>query len=138
MPTIRLASLVDLDRVRDAYVAWGYNGGVTESDLVYVAESSGALIGVVRRTREHGVTLLRGMHVAPTHQRRGVGSGLLAAFTQDLAGTECWCLPYTHLVSFYSSGGFTTVPHLAAPTSLQHRLAEYRARGLDVLVMLRR
>lgn len=107
-------------------------------DLVYLAEDNGALVGVVRRTQEHGVSILRGMNVAPAYQRQGIGSQLLAALTRELGNVECWCLPYRHLVSFYSAGGFALVPDSELPPFLQRRLQDYRTRGLDCLAMQRR
>ncbi|TMH63612.1 MAG: GNAT family N-acetyltransferase [Betaproteobacteria bacterium] len=81
-----------MPRVRRAYEEWGYNGGVDDGDVVYVAEAADAVVGLVRRTHEYGVTMLRGMHVAPGDQRRGIGSSLLSAFTHDLAKRACFCV----------------------------------------------
>jgi GNAT superfamily N-acetyltransferase len=135
--TIRTAAAEEHGRAAKAYEAWGYGSGVRPDDVVYVAEAGGELVGVVRRAVEHGVTMLRGMQIAPEWRRRGVGSQLLAAFVADLAGAECHCIPYTHLVGFYGAGGFAIVEEADAPAFLQARLAEYRARGLSVLVMRR-
>jgi GNAT superfamily N-acetyltransferase len=135
--TIRVASAGDFERVREAYAAWGYDGGVSPADVVYVAERGRELTGVVRRTREHGVTMLRGMQVAPAWRRRRIGSRLLHTFVADLGGEECYCVPYTHLITFYGVAGFGATREDIAPPFLQERLVGYRARGLDVLLMRR-
>ena len=135
--TIRLARPEEHARAAQAYEAWGYRGGVRPEDAVYVAEADGELAGVVRRTVEEGVTMLRGMQVAPEWRRRGIGTRLLRAFVADLGDGECWCIPYLHLTDFYGMEGFETVPGPNPPAFLQARLAEYRARGLSVLIMRR-
>lgn len=133
---IRVARQEEHPRVAETYVAWGYGGGVLPSDVVYVAEENGALIGIVRRTVEEGVTMLRGMQIAPDRRGRGIGARLLRAFVADLDGA-CTCIPYTHLTRFYGSEGFAVVADDDAPAFLQARLATYRARGLSVLAMRR-
>lgn len=133
---IRVARPEEHPRVAETYVAWGYGGGVLPSDMVYVAEEDGALIGIVRRTVEEGVTMLRGMQVAPERRGRGIGARLLRAFVADLDGA-CTCIPYTHLTRFYGAEGFAVVADDDAPAFLQARLATYRARGLSVLAMRR-
>ena len=82
--TLRIATPAEYPRIRAAYTAWGYNGGVAPDDVVYIAERGEALLGVVRRTLEHEVTMLRGMYIAPTEQRHGIGSQLLNAFVAEL------------------------------------------------------
>jgi len=120
-----------------AYHAWGYRAGIAPADRVYVAELGGVLAGIVRRTREHGVAMLRGMQVAPEHQRRGIGRQLLTAFVSELGGEPCFCVPYAHLAAFYASAGFRAISGADVPPFLVERVAGYRADGLDVLVMRR-
>lgn len=136
--TIRIARPEEHARAAEAYGVWGYGGGVRPEDVVYVAEADGELVGVVRRTVEDdGVTMLRGMQVAPEWQRRGIGSRMLGALVADLGGAECYCVPYTHLTGFYGAAGFTTVADADAPAFLRERVVRYRADGLSVLLMRR-
>jgi hypothetical protein len=135
--TVRLAALDEYARVRSAYAAWGYDGGLSADDVVYVAVRGTEMVGAVRRTREHGVTMLRGMRVADAWQRRRIGTRLLGAFVADLGREDCYCVPYTRLMTFYGAAGFGAVRDEVAPPFLRERLADYRRRGLDVLVMRR-
>jgi GNAT superfamily N-acetyltransferase len=135
--TIRVARPEEYARIRETYEAWGYGGGVQPEDVVYLAEAGGELAGVVRRTHEHGVTMLRGMQVAPEWRGRGVGRRLLNALVADLGGEECFCVPYTHLTGFYGAAGFVEIAEEYAPPFLRPRLAGYLTRGLSVLVMRR-
>lgn len=135
--TIRVADQSDRDRILFAYRAWNYQGGFAPADLVWLAESRSELIGVVRLSLENGVLVLRGMRVAEPWRRRGVGSRLLHALAGWLGDRVCYCLPYSHLVSFYSQIGFAELTPVDAPPFLAHRLADYRHRELDVTLMVR-
>jgi GNAT superfamily N-acetyltransferase len=135
--TIRTARPDEHARAREAYEAWGYGGGVQPDDVVYLAEAGGELVGLVRRTREQGVTMLRGMQVARDWRGRGVGARLLEAFVAELGAEPCYCIPYTHLAGFYGAAGFTELPEESAPPFLRYRIAGYRTRGLSVLLMWR-
>jgi len=135
--TFRIAAAEEYPDVAAAYAAWGYRGGVLPNDIVYVAEVNRELAGIVRRTCEHGIVMLRGMYVAPQQQRLGIGSQLLTRFVNDLHDVVCYCVPLAHLENFYSQGGFVPLAEEAAPRFLQDRLAKYRKDGLDVLVMRR-
>jgi N-acetylglutamate synthase-like GNAT family acetyltransferase len=123
--------------VAELYERWGYHGGLLDSDIIYVAEAAGKLVGIVRRAMEHGVLMLRGMQIDPAHQRQGVGTQLLRALVADVAGRECFCVPFAHLPTFYRQGGFEVYPETAAPHFLVERLARYRRAGHDVIVMRR-
>lgn len=126
---IRRASAEDIPQVLRFYAGRGYGGGTTPSDTVLLAEEGGRLIGVVRLAPEHGTTVLRGMQVHPDHQRRGVGSRLLARISEELGESACYCIPYAHLVQFYSQGGFDVIEPSQAPQFLKERLESYQARG---------
>lgn len=134
---IRIAAAHEYADLRHAYGRWGYDGGILADDRVYVAEERGAYVGIVRRTREEGVTMLRGMQVAPECQRRGIGRKLLTAFSGDLGAEACYCIPYDHLTGFYGLVGFAPVAESDAPEFLRARLETYRSQGLRVLVMCR-
>jgi len=134
---LRIASPTEYDRIDAAYVVWGYQGGVSANDVIYIAERNTDLVGAVRRTQEHEVAMLRGMYVAPAHHRQGIGSRLLARFVKDLDETPCYCVPYSHLQAFYGRGGFMPISEETAPQFLRERLAAYRSRGLNMLVMYR-
>jgi GNAT superfamily N-acetyltransferase len=135
--TVRPAAPDEYSKVRAAYTAWGYDGGLATEDVVYVAVRGTELVGAVRRTREHGVTMLRGMRVADAWQRRRIGTRLLRAFVAELDREDCYCVPYSHLIMFYGRAGFGAVRDETTPPFLRERLSDYRRRGLDVLVMLR-
>jgi GNAT superfamily N-acetyltransferase len=135
--TFRRALPPDYPRIEAAYATWGYGGGVSPDDELYLGERGAALVAVVRKTHEDELVLLRGMYVAPELQRQGIGSRLLDVFVGDLEGRACYCVPYRHLRGFYARGGFAPVLAEDAPEYLKRRRESYRERGLDVLIMRR-
>lgn len=134
---IRIAHPDEYEQLAALYLSWGYRGGLSSADVVYVAERGGRIAGLVRRTHEGGMTMLRGMYVDPAQQRRRVGTHLLRALVEDLNGAEWFCLPFAHLIAFYEGAGFAVVAEDAAPPFLVERLRRYRQEGRDVLIMRR-
>lgn len=134
---VRTATNSELSEVEALYAICGYRGGVDAADTTFLARSQGLLIGAVRICTEHGVTVLRGMHVLPSFQRQGAGSRLLSATIPLLNKGPSYCLPYNHLVSFYGSASFETANPNHVPAFLRDRLAVYLARGQDIIAMAR-
>jgi hypothetical protein len=62
---------------------------------------------------------------------------MLEAIAAWLGDRECYCVPYPHLVEFYAQIGFAVFEPAAAPAFLAERVAEYRRRGQDVILMRR-
>jgi GNAT superfamily N-acetyltransferase len=106
MISIRTANPTDHAKILEAYAAWGYGGGLSPSDTVFLAFQDSELIGLVRMVPESGALVLRGMYMSPTYQRHGIGTQLLHAAMAWLGEQECYCLPHIHLVGFYSQVGF--------------------------------
>ncbi|MFN2637468.1 MAG: GNAT family N-acetyltransferase, partial [Gemmatimonadaceae bacterium] len=134
---VRVAQPDEHEQLAELYLRWDYRGGIDDADIVYVAEQGDRPVGLVRRTFECGVTMLRGMHVDPAHHSQGVGSQLLHALVADLTGQECFCMPFTHLIAFYERGAFAVIDEDAAPEFLVKRLYQYRQKGYNVLIMRR-
>jgi GNAT superfamily N-acetyltransferase len=136
-PVIRIASSEEHGRIKTMCADWGYDVTLNSSDTVFLAEEADKGVGMVRRTTEEGVLMLRTMLVAPAARDRGIGTQLVQAFVPLLEGQECYCVPYRHLIRFYEHGGFLRVESRHAPVFLQERLADYRSEGLDVVLMRR-
>ena len=136
---VRRAIAEDISRVLKFYAGRRYGGGIRPEDALLLAEHDGELIGIVRLTTEESLVVLRGMQVHPRFQRQGIGKRLLATVAQELDGKGCFCIPYAHLVGFYSGIGFHVIEPAKAPTFLQRRLEKYRDRGdgNDYLIMRR-
>lgn len=134
---VRRAHSDDLPRVARFYAEAGYDGGVTEDDVVFMAEVSGALVGAVRLTREHGVRMLRGMQIVPARRRQGIGRTLLQRLVEAVADEPCFCIPYAHLTGFYGAAGFALAGSRELPAFLGRRLEQYRAEGKNVVAMVR-
>jgi GNAT superfamily N-acetyltransferase len=91
----------------------------------------------VRIADEHGVLVLRGMRVAESVQRRGIGTRLLEEIAAWLGPRECFCVPYAHLVSFYAQAGFVQIELESGPAFLAQRVRDYCESGLDAILMKR-
>jgi len=138
MGKVEVAQPSELEEVAAFYKHCGYGGGVSERETTLVLRVGGQLIGAVRLCPEEGYVVLRGMQVHPAFQRQGVGYRLLSACVPFLEKRQrSFCLPYTHLVSFYEKAGFSEVPSTELPAFLSARLSSYLARGQQVLAMAR-
>ncbi len=135
---VRRAGADERAAVRAFYAAQGYAASIADEDVVVIAIADGAWIGIVRLAREDGVTVLRGMRVVETWQRRGIGTRMLVAVDRALAGAPCYCIPYRHLVGFYAQIGFREIAEAAAPRFLAERVASYRAARADAITLMYR
>ena len=132
------ASLDHLGKIREFYQRVGYAADISEDDDIITARMDGDIIGAVRLCQENGVTVLRGMYVADDFQRAGVGTILLKKFLKLLAEKnigEAYCIPYTHLETFYARIGFRQITPLAAPEFLRRRLLKYLNEERDCILM---
>lgn len=119
------------------YASLQFGSVASSGDTLILARQSGTLAGVVRLCREQGHFVLRGMLVDVLLRHQGIGQQLLTVLVGQLGGQACYALPFRHLPAFYGRGGFQPCPIRDAPLHLQQRYADYRAGGLDVVIMKR-
>jgi len=138
MITTRRARHDEYEKITAFYRENGYGVPIKETDLLAVAETDGALCGILRLCEENDVLVLRGMRVSLNVQRQGVGT-LLLRYVESLIGKrECFCIPHRHLESFYGQIGFVEMAESSVPPFLAMRCATYRKEhGLDVILMVR-
>ncbi|MDJ0711799.1 MAG: GNAT family N-acetyltransferase [Woeseiaceae bacterium] len=115
----------------------GYSGGHSSSDTVLIAVQRDSLVGVVRLCSEHQITVLRGMQVLPDFQQQGIGRALLEKCLSKVGDAVCYCIPWSHLEQFYSTGGFKRCEKNDVPEFLSERFSGYVAQGRDVILMRR-
>jgi orotate phosphoribosyltransferase len=108
------------------YRAAGYARRVGSDDQILLVELGSELVGAVRLAVENGETVLRGMRIAPEHQRAKIGTRLLEAAAATLGDRSCHLIGYDHLVGFYGQIGFREIEPSTAPPFLAARLEEYR------------
>ena len=132
---IRIARLDEYSRVLDVYGALGYRRTIDPADTVWLAESEGEVVGIVRVAAEQGTLVLRGMRIAEHARRQGLGTRMLQAIVQWLGDRECYCVPYPHLVGFYGLIGFTELEPAGVPAFLVERVGEYRRSGQEAILM---
>lgn len=134
---IVLAKTTDLVSVNSFYEEVGYREGCRQSDHILVAKDEQKIVGAVRLCEEGGTLVLRGMYVAEERCGKGLGSRLLEAASAAIGEVECWCVPYVHLVDFYSRIGFCELEGETVPTFLAERLARYCSNKQAVTIMRR-
>ena len=112
-------------------------GGLRARDTVLAAVRASTLVGVVRLCPEHGVVVLRGMQVLPDFERQGIGLDLLDKCLPKVNDSLCYCIPWSYLEQFYSSGGFERSEPADVPGFLSRRYFGYLQKGRDVILMQR-
>ena len=112
-----------------------YGGSVAPGDIVVCAREEGRIIGAGRLSEEEGVLVLRGMRILREQRGRGVGKAILDSLVIEGSSRDCYCIPYSYLRQFYAAKGFDDITPSEAPNFLCDRFRDYRARGLDVILM---
>lgn len=113
----------------------GYGCDVHPDDRLLVAKLDQSIIAAARLCTEDGTLVLRGMYVDEDHQGQGIGFTLLGSLSAMIGSSECWCIPFTHLTSFYSRIGFEVCEGEEIPQFLSERWERYRANGQKVVIM---
>ncbi|BAZ37141.1 hypothetical protein NIES4101_30620 [Calothrix sp. NIES-4101] len=137
MTEIRRARLLDIESIRAFYKQCGYGGDLSEEALTLMAQLEGQIIGAVRLCPNIDFFTLRGMQVLAPFQRQGIGTRLLQACIDQLAGQVCYCIPWQHLKSFYQQLGFREVSPNEVPNLLSERFNNYISRNMNVILMHR-
>ena len=119
------------------YEITGYKGTFIEGDDLYYAEDDGLKLGVVRISKEHDISVLRGMYILSPYQGKGIGTKLLEYIEPMLCCEPVYCIPKDHLINFYGKVGFRVIEPTDAPGFLVERLNSYIEKNLKVLIMKR-
>ncbi|WP_414530124.1 GNAT family N-acetyltransferase [Nodularia chucula] len=101
MLTISQAKPHDIENIKIFYSQCGYGGGVSDKDLILIAQLQEKIVGAVRLCPDNGFIVLRGMQVLAQFQHQGIGRQLLLACKEQLNDQVCYCIPWYHLQSFY-------------------------------------
>src|SRR5947209_3464589 len=119
------------------YASVGYLGLITPTSVVIAARDGNAIVGAARTVRENGVLVLRGMMIAPSYQRRGLGTRMLWELDKHIGRSECFCLPHGWLQNFYGQIGFATIADDISPSHLRERLKAGRIKYPQLVIMRR-
>ena len=135
---IRQAEKGEYNLVSEHYRYCGYNGGLTEADLVVIACENQYIIAAVRICFENGEKVLRGMQVKPQYRNKGIGTEILQFLNERLDLLDCYCLPFTHLRNFYSQIEFEEIEISDTPFFLAERLKSYLESGDRSIIIMKR
>jgi GNAT superfamily N-acetyltransferase len=135
--TILRETAADFPDVQAFYTSVGYSQAITADCVVISAKAEDKIVGAVRLLQENAVLVLRGMQIAQSYQRRGIGTLMLWELSKFIGSRECFCLPHAWLEGFYGIIGFAKIEDGEAPLHLLERLGEYRKRHSQLIIMRR-
>ena len=128
----------EFERVAAFYRASAYRPPLAVTDRFIIAEDEAGICGALRLCSEEGLLVLRGMRVAPSRQRQGIGTQLLERAAGAIGERECCCIPHRILSGFYAQAGFEEIAVGEAPAFLRDRWRQYtEGYALDVILMRR-
>ena len=130
--------VIPADRWREPYMPSDeLEKEIAEGVAFWVAEEDGRLLAVMGIQDKGEVALVRHAYVAPTAQRKGVGTSLLR-HVQGLTGKPfligTWA-DASWAIEFYRRNGFTVVPN-TRKNSLLRRYWSIPARQIETSVVL--
>ena len=123
--------------VQKFYTTVQYYSKIQPDDVVFSCYENDQIIGVVRLAPEKEVFVLRGMMIAPSHQRKGIGSLMLKELEKEIIAQDCFCIPHDWLESFYGQIGFKKIEDSSAPSHLRDRITAYK-KDYPQLIMMKR
>ncbi len=133
------ATLEDMPTVYAFYKSVHYGKPFSSTDVTFIAKKDQQIIGVVRLENENNIFFLRGMQIKSDARGQGIGKQLLKYFMSYLGDKPCYCIPYRHLINFYSSVGFTVINNAAAPAFIADRFNDYisQKNGKEYVLMFK-
>jgi len=133
--TIKQAEHYSLPLVKQFYKKNGMRAQAPRGETIFVATKGTQLIAALRLSPAGNDYLLRSMCVNAELRQRGIGSYLLQQIQGELNAIECYCFPYSHLVSFYAASGFALVDIDTAPAAIRDKFQRYLNNGKDICLM---
>ncbi|OGA09827.1 MAG: GNAT family N-acetyltransferase [Betaproteobacteria bacterium RIFCSPHIGHO2_12_FULL_69_13] len=130
--------VIPADRWREPYMPPDeLDKEIADGVIFWVAEEDGRLLGVMGIQDKEEVALVRHAYVAPSVQRRGVGTNLLRhvqGLTSKPILIGTWA-DASWAIEFYRRNGFTVVPN-TYKDSLLRRYWSIPARQVETSVVL--
>ena len=106
-----------------------------KGETIFIASLDSRIIAALRLSPVGHNYLLRSMCVSSELRNQGIGSFLLQQIQPDLADINCYCFPYSHLESFYSSAGFSLINIETAPEAIRDKFQRYVNNGKKICLM---
>lgn len=128
-----------LGEIISFYESQGYYGGAKEEDVILLTKENDELICVLRIAVESNIPVLRGMFLREDKRGNGLGKKILKEIEPLLHEymKTSYCIPKSHLESFYALIGFKKINPSEAPSFLKERINGYLHEGYDVILMER-
>ncbi|GAJ74273.1 LOW QUALITY PROTEIN: predicted acyltransferase [Vibrio sp. JCM 18904] len=111
-------------------------GRAKKDELIITASHKGEIIALLRLKSVDKVRLLTGMLVIPkVRGGTGIGKELLTHCKKNVFTDGDYCFAFTHLESYYSKHGFTTIDCSELPHPLKMAFQRYVDSGKDLIPM---
>ncbi len=133
--TFKQADHYNLPRVKQFYKQNGMRAQAPKGDNIYIATLDTKIVAALRLQPVGDVFLLRSMCVDASLRHQGVGTALLAFLQPQLGNIECYCFPFEHLIAFYQSASFTSVPRESTPEVIYSKYDRYIGNGKKIGLM---
>ena len=124
-------------KAQEFYSTVEYYSEIQPNDIVFSAYDKENIIGVVRIAPENKALVLRGMMIAPSHQRKGIGTLMIKELEKSIGSQDCYCITHDWLEGFYGQIGFKKVEDIQSPKHLQERITENRKKYPHLIMMKR-
>ena len=111
------------------------SGKAKRDEIIWIGESSQALICAVRFQCYADYQLMTGMAVHSEHRNQGIASALLKATQSQLKERSCYCFAFSHLSAFYQTHGFKIIDTQELPSDLRPRFERYNQHGKTLIAM---
>ena len=135
--SIQLLDPIKLKLVNKFYKQSRNSGKASRSDQVWVIRNPQEIVAALRLIDVKCDLLLRSMCVKPELRKQGLGTFLLEGIVDALAIKDCYCYPFTHLVTFYRVAGFEEVAVDVVPEWISTPYHRYKGQGRDIVIMKR-
>ncbi len=121
---IRQAEVKDLVWVNSTYKTIDFLPSTLENEIVAIASIDNIKVGLGRiAVVDRHSCELGGMYVNPEFRRKNVARKIVEYLLQHAQKRIIYCIPFTHLSSFYESFGFRKIkPDISTPQKIKKKL----------------
>lgn len=124
--SVQRARIIDLDWINSAYDEIGFVQSNYENEYIVIAmvDNDNAGMGRLVVIDDQHIEL-GGIYVLPKYRGLGIAKTIVQSLCRDNPFDKSftiWCLPFEHLVPFYSIFGFSTLPNIPHPKDIEKKL----------------
>jgi len=123
--------------INSFYKEQGYHSDWSKNERAFVAFDGDKLVGCVKVEKLGDISVLRGMYIDKCYQGNKLGTELIRFIEPLLNEYLSFCMPFSHLETFYQKIGFKQVSLDVFPDGLIKRFFDYEKAGYIIIPMQR-